>query len=142
MLRFYYNNYYTTCDSVVFIEYCNKFSCNGGNNGAITLTVAGGTSPYTFIWSSGATTQNLTSLSAGNYFVTINDANSCSTTASAVITEPSTVILSSTHTDVSCFSGNNGSINLTANGGVTPYSFAWSNAAITEDISTLTANTL
>ena len=65
-------------------------SCFGGNNGAINLAVSGGTAPYTYDWSTGATTQNISGLASGSYTVTVTDANGCaSTTASISITQPS-----------------------------------------------------
>ena len=101
-------------------------SCNGGNNGTITLTANGGTAPYTYNWTGGATTQNLNNLVAGNYSVTVSDNNGCSTTASASITQPLTALSASTaSSNVSCNGGNNGTITLTANGGTAPYSYNW-----------------
>jgi gliding motility-associated-like protein len=112
-------------------------SCFGGNNGAINLTTTGGTSPYLFNWSNTATSEDITSLSQGNYTVTITDANSCSLTASYNVTQPTALTLSETHTNVLCFGGNNASINLNTTGGTTPYNFVWSNGATTEDINNL-----
>ncbi|HSZ72358.1 MAG TPA: SprB repeat-containing protein, partial [Cytophagaceae bacterium] len=116
-------------------------SCNGGNNGAITLSsVAGGTGPYTFAWSNGATTQNISGLTAGAYSVTITDANLCTQIFNFTVTQPAAIAETSTITNVSCSGGNNGAITLnTVTGGTSPYTFAWSNGAITQNISGLTA---
>ena len=53
-------------------------SCNGGADGSVDITVSGGTPPYTFLWSTGSTTEDITGLLAGNYSVTIRDAAGCS----------------------------------------------------------------
>ena len=115
--------------------------CNGGNNGSISTTVNGGTASYTYLWNDAVTTANRTTLTAGNYSVTVTDNLSCSASAVAVIAQPSALVLSNTHTDVSCFGGNNGSVDLTATGGTTPYVYVWNNAATSQDISTLTIGT-
>jgi gliding motility-associated-like protein len=117
-------------------------SCNGGDNGAINLTVNGGTSPYTFQWSNGTSTQNISNLQSGTYTATITDINGCSTTVSGItVNEPAAALDASiaATTNVNCFGGNNGSINLSVNGGTTPYSFQWSNGASTQNISNLSA---
>lgn len=49
------------------------------NNGSIDITVIGGTAPFTYLWSNGATTQDITGLASGAYTVTVYDANDCST---------------------------------------------------------------
>ncbi|MBC7487245.1 MAG: gliding motility-associated C-terminal domain-containing protein [Cytophagaceae bacterium] len=111
-------------------------TCNGGSNGAITLTsVSGGTAPYTFLWSNGATTQNISGLSAGAYSVNITDANGCPQVFNFNITEPAVISITSTITNISCNGGSNGSITLnTILGGTAPYTFLWSNGATTQNI--------
>ncbi len=116
-------------------------SCNSGNNGAINLTVSGGTSPYTFNWGGGINTQNRTGLSAGSYNVTITDNNMCTASASASVAQPAAIALSTSKTDVQCNGQSTGSINLTVSGGTTPYSYIWSNFFNTANISNLSAAT-
>ena len=117
--------------------------CFGGNNGSVNLDVTGGTSPYTFVWSNGANTEDLSGLTSGTYNVTITDANGCTASASATISQPSAALSSSTTTtsNISCFSGNNGAIDLTVSGGTAPYTFVWNTGVTTEDISGLAAGT-
>ena len=106
-------------------------NCNGGTNGSINLTTTGGTSPYTFNWGGGVTTEDRTSLAVGVYTVTITDANGCTATASATITQPAVLSASTTVTAVTCFS--DGSINLTPTGGTTPYTYDWADIAGTNN---------
>ena len=113
--------------------------CANGNDGAINLTVIGGTSPYTFHWSSGPVTEDISNLTAGNYTVTITDAASCTLTNSWQVTQPSALSLSGGSLPVLCNGGNTGSIGITPGGGTPPYTFKWSNSATIEDISGLTA---
>ncbi len=60
----------------------------GGNNGAINMTISGGTSPYSYFWSNGATTEDISGLGAGTYNVLIEDANGCTTNGSFTVNEP------------------------------------------------------
>ncbi|MCF8451142.1 MAG: hypothetical protein K9G49_14810, partial [Taibaiella sp.] len=116
-------------------------NCNGGSNGTIDLTPAGGTTPYTYLWNGGVTTQDRTGLAAGTYSVTVTDANGCTTTTSRTITQPATLTASATSTNVNCNGGANGTIDLTVAGGTTAYSYVWSNGATTQDLSGLSAGT-
>jgi gliding motility-associated-like protein len=113
--------------------------CNGANTGSINVTTNGGSVPYTFAWSNAATTEDLSSLVAGVYSLTVTDNNLCSATISVTITEPAALTLAETHVNVLCNGANTGSINVTTNGGTSPYTFNWSNAAATEDLSSLVA---
>ena len=111
-----------------------NISCFGGSNGAINLTPAGGTTAYTFLWSTGHTTEDRTGLLAGAYTCTITDANGCTTTSNATITQPASALsASNVVTNISCFGGSNGAINLTPTGGTTAYTFNWGAGITTED---------
>lgn len=113
-----------------------------GNNGTAAVAVAGGTSPYTYLWSSGSTWPSATGLAAGVYTVTVTDARGCTATGSATIGEytPGLEVLA-TGTDVSCSGGNDGTANVQAFGGVGNYAYLWSNGATTAAVNGLTAGT-
>ncbi|MFM7727583.1 MAG: SprB repeat-containing protein, partial [Flavobacteriales bacterium] len=115
--------------------------CNGAATGSVNLTVTGGTAPYTYLWSNAAVSEDLSALTAGTYNVTITDINNCTASASAVISQPAAVALSTTQSNILCNGATTGAINLSVSGGVSPYTYAWSNGATTEDISGLAAGT-
>jgi len=116
-------------------------SCNGGANGSLTASATGGTTAYTYLWSDGSTAATAAGLSAGTYTVTITDANGCSDTESATVTEPTLLVLSTSAVNVTCNGGLDGAIDLTVSGGTTSYTFSWSNGAVTEDINSISAGT-
>ena len=98
--------------------------------------------PYTYVWSNAATSQDLTGIGAGTYSVTITDANGCTETISATITEPAAGISRSlTQTNVLCFGAATGAIDLTVTGGTAPYTYVWSKAATTQDLTGIVAGT-
>ncbi len=115
----------------------SNISCFGLLDGAINLTVTGGTNPYIYNWSSSASSQDLSNLGAGTYFVTITDDNDCQSIGTFSITEPSQLTLSLIPAEISCHNGSNGAINLTVSGGTPVFSYLWSNNAATEDLSDL-----
>ena len=89
-------------------------TCNA-SNGSINLSVSGGTAPYTFIWSNGRTTEDINSLSAATYTVTVSDASSCTTVTSITLTSLISVpnITVTSVNNVSCNAGSNGAVNIT-----------------------------
>lgn len=107
----------------------NDVSCFGGNNGSATVTVSGGTPGYTYVWSTSPvqTTNIVTGLTNGIYYVTVVDASACLAKAFVTINQPAATVnaIIIKVTDVTCFGGNNGSIISGANGGVGPYTYAW-----------------
>ena len=107
-----------------------------GNMGAIVLDVTGGTANYSFNWSSGATSKNINQLAAGTYSVTVTDANNCTNTASFNVL-PEEFIVTFESTDVACGGDKNGSITATAQNGIDPISYTWSNGATTASIQNL-----
>ncbi|TVZ51640.1 Ig-like domain-containing protein [Dokdonia sp. Hel_I_53] len=106
--------------------------CKGESTGSIDLTVSGGMPSYSYSWSgpSGftSTDEDLISLVAGTYSVTITDDNGCSITINTVeIDEPSVALSAIANpTAVLCKGESTGSIDLTVSGGVPSYSYAWS----------------
>jgi gliding motility-associated-like protein/uncharacterized repeat protein (TIGR01451 family) len=116
-------------------------TCPSDATGAINLIVSGGNAPFTFSWSNGASIQNLTDVVADTYTVTVTDANGCTATGSAIVAEPPAINASTNVTNASSVGASDGSVNLTVTGGTTPYTFSWSNGAVSEDISGLSAGT-
>jgi gliding motility-associated-like protein len=116
-------------------------SCNGSVNGAADLTVNGGTAAYTYLWNTGATTEDVSAIGAGTYSVLITDANGCTATDTIILTQPAAIQVSSSVQDVPCNGFATGAIDLSVNGGVAAYTYAWSNSATSEDISGLPAGT-
>lgn len=118
---------------------------NGASDGWIQLMISGGMPDYYFAWSNGATTADVSGLSAGIYTVTVTGQNGCSAVGTYVITEPTSVpslaAASLSQTNASCYGACDGSIDLTVNGGVPPYSYSWSNGASTQNVSSLCAGT-
>lgn len=106
----------------------SNVSCNGGSDGSATASATGGTSGYSYSWApSGGNNATATGLSAGTYTVTITDANGCTDTANATITEPTAVNATiASSTNASCPGASDGSATVTTNGGIAPYSYSWS----------------
>jgi gliding motility-associated-like protein len=104
-------------------------SCFGGANGLATAAGSGGTTPYTYSWSTNPTQTTATAgnLSPGTYTVLLTDNNGCTDTAQATITQPLPLNATVTSvTPVNCITAANGSATAAATGGTTPYAFSWS----------------
>lgn len=103
-------------------------TCAGGNNGSITLTVSGGTTPYSYLWSTTDTTAAITGLTALTYTVTITDANGCSLTATYDVDNGTPLSVTVDATDLICAGTNSGTATATATGGTGgPYTYLWNN---------------
>lgn len=116
-------------------------NCFGSSDGAITLTINNGTGPYAFNWSDGATTQNRTNITGGNYSVTVTDNSSCSATGSYTVAQPTQMVIYSVDTNVTCFGGNDGIVHPYITGGFAPYSYTWNVGGNTQVKTNLTAGT-
>lgn len=107
--------------------------CFGGNDGFATVTVSGGTPGYSYLWSNGSITSSSINLIAGNYQLTVSDANGCIADTSFIIQEPPLLVLSSTIRDVTCKGYADGQASIAVTGGVSPFSYNWSPNGNTDD---------
>src|SRR5690606_16200430 len=85
---------------------------------------------YTYLWSTGATTQDISNLADGRYYVTVTDGNNCFAVDSADITEPNLLTAVADSTPVSCFGRTDGTASVTASGGTAPYTYAWNTSPV------------
>ncbi len=118
-------------------------SCFGGDNGSAVATASNGTAPYTYSWSpSGGTTATANNLAAGVYTLTVTDSKSCKATSTVTIENPQNLSALLTHSNVSCFGGNNGSATVVPSGGTSSYTYSWSpSGGIAATASNLSAGT-
>jgi gliding motility-associated-like protein len=105
-------------------------NCYGDPSGILNITVTGGHIPYTYAWTGPngftATSKNISGLKAGDYNLTITDANGCMINYSPLdsITEPPLLTMSLSRTDITCFGDANGSVTITAGGGTPAYQYS------------------
>lgn len=102
--------------------------CFGNHNGTASASIAGGTTPYSYLWcscASGQTSPTATGLGAGNYSVSVSDANSCSINSNIVISQPDTLIVNITTNPAGCGSNCNGSALSVVSGGTPPFEYFW-----------------
>jgi hypothetical protein len=140
--EFLINGYFTTsCGAFsVNTESVQHVTCYGGSDGAIDVTVTGGTQPYTFNWDNAVgAVEDPFGLGAGVYVLSVTDVEGCGTGATVTINENSQVVGNAVVTPST--QGSNGAIDLTASGGTPPYSFQWSNNSTSEDITGLSSGT-
>ncbi|MFM7401182.1 MAG: gliding motility-associated C-terminal domain-containing protein [Bacteroidota bacterium] len=117
----------------------SSVTCFGFSNGTVQTTALGGTPPYSYLWNTGSDTSVVNNLIAGIYDVTVTDANGCSLVQSVSVSQPDLLTAVSGATNVSCFGQSNGTAQITAAGGVSPWSYLWNNGEITPFIETLPA---
>ncbi|HPH83206.1 MAG TPA: PKD domain-containing protein, partial [Flavobacteriales bacterium] len=112
-------------------------------NGSASVSVSGGVAPYSYSWLGFSQTGSiLNGVAAGNYSLTITDANNCSTTVNFSINSASGPLASvQLNSPVNCHGGNSGSLTALSSGGQAPLSYAWSNGQTSATISNLSAGT-
>ena len=116
-----------------------KADCNAANGTATVTGITGGAAPYTYKWSTGATTASITGLPIGTYSVTVSDVSGCSTATTVVIGANSSMVLATTTTPSVC-GGATGTASVTSvTGGTAPYIYRWHNGGTTATIVGLAA---
>lgn len=111
-------------------------------DGKATAVPFGGTPPYTYLWSNGGTTAQITGLAGGTYTVTVTDANNCTASGSTVVYFWNEGIwIMDTNIDVTCFGLNNGSAHVSGMSGTPPYTYHWNTGSNSPDISNLAPGT-
>ncbi len=128
----------TSCyipNNSVFSYTVNQTDASCTNGTASVTGITGGTSPFTYLWSNGATTAAISGLVMGYYSVSVTDANGCSSDSGyAYINQTPVISVYNTVTPATCLD-TDGAIIAFGSGGVSPYSYHWSNGATTQAIS-------
>lgn len=116
----------------------NNVSCSGGNDGAIDVTISGGTLPYQVVWSTGVFTEDLSNLTSGLYDLNVTDASGCVLSGSYSITEPTPLDVNFYTFSASC--GNaDGAASVVKSGGTPPYTGIWSTGSNQSSVTGLAA---
>ncbi|MCB9299300.1 MAG: gliding motility-associated C-terminal domain-containing protein [Lewinellaceae bacterium] len=122
----------------------NNVACFGENTGSITLTVTGAQGGATYVWTpSSLSGSSPSGLAPGTYTVTVYDDGGCSRSQSFTVSGPSTTLAIQSITPAPIMNTNDGSVDVTVNGGQGPYIYQWSGpnnfVAATQDIFNLSA---
>ena len=126
---------------VPLITETQSISCFGVCDGELTASATGGTAPYTFAWSNGATGPIQGTLCAGTYGVTVTDVNGCEDSTDFVLNEPSSIQITPVVTDANC-GASDGAIGIAPiSGGTGPYIVLWNTSATGTNISGIPAGT-
>ena len=131
----------TTPKPALSVDAVNDVSCFGANDGSIDVSVTGGAGAITYMWSNGATSQNLTGIGAGSYAAMITDEDGCmdSTSTAAVVTQPDS--LNAALASIDTLGCNSIQISTNVTGGTGAYSFSWNNGSTDTTLAVTTAGT-
>lgn len=123
---------------IVLSSTVTNIACNVSvNSGSISLLPSGGTFPYYYSWSNGATTANIKNLAVGSYSVLVSDANGCMDSLQLAVTRPTSLNVTTSIVNPAC-GANDGQISSTVSGGTAPYTYIWNSGATTPVASSLT----
>src|SRR5262249_44535596 len=105
----------------------------GSANGSANVVAAGGTAGYSYLWTPGNyTTSYINNLSAGNYFVTVTDANGCTANILAAVGNTGGPnVAAALNSDVTCFGGSDGSASVNIVSGTAPFNILWTPSGLT-----------
>ncbi len=110
-------------------------TCTSGNNGTASVTVSGGTGPYTYSWSTGDEKAEITDLFAGKYNLLVTDARGCEVKGNVSVEQPNGLsFIDLIGRNPTCFEGRDGIIDIRVEGGVKPYTLSWNTGQSTSRI--------
>ncbi len=124
---------YPVCSTDMNITHA--ISCANSCDGELAVA-ANGEAPFSYYWALAPshTSDTITGLCAGTYEVEVIDAFGCISKDTIILEQPLQLqITGSQITDVSCIGCSNGAIDISPDGGTAPYTFLWSDGAVTED---------
>lgn len=125
----------------VALNFVQSVTCANADNGAIEITVYGGTEPYEFMWSDGSAEEDPTNLPMGDYQFTITDAKGCTWDSPTItVNEPNAIVLYETITSATP-DEYDGAIEIDLNGGLPPYQFYWDNGSISANLQNVPSGT-
>ncbi len=116
-------------------------SCSNLSDGSIILNVSGSSAPYSFLWSTGSTSQNLSNIGPGIYSVQVQGANGCISFLSDTLVAPAPIDIELLVTEIGCFGENTGNIGSNVSGGTPPYQYSWSSGTGGPSLTQLIAGT-
>ena len=118
-------------------------SCNTATGIAVVTVTSGGTAPFSYSWNTATaqTKDTINPAAAGQYIVTVTDANTCKSTATVTVGNTSGLSVAIASTNVTCYGAGNGTATATASGGKSPYTYSWSNASTSASLTSLTYGT-
>jgi gliding motility-associated-like protein len=121
---------------IVVVTSTTAVKCFGGLDGAATTTITGGVMPYTVSWTNHpATTQNVSTFSAGSHAITVTDDAGCIGTANAIISQPPQLVSAITSfSNATCFGLTNGQASMSVTGGTAAYGYTWTPSAQTSSV--------
>lgn len=113
--------------------------CNGDNSGEIQTAISGGVGAYAITWTSlpNETGPIVSNLPAGMYDIMVEDEAGCMKTLNFTLSEPDAITVAFTFSGETAFNQNDGKAKAVVSGGVSPYTYAWDNAATTDSIGDL-----
>jgi gliding motility-associated-like protein len=125
-------------DSIEIQTDVNMATC-GASNGSIITQVTGGTSPYSYLWDTGATTANLSNVPGGTYTLTVTDFNGCVAVYTDSVGSSSNLEAYVVTQDALCYGDNNGTAVVVVTSGNEPFDYSWSDGSTTSSVDHLTA---
>ena len=110
---------------IIISGQANNTRCYNTNTGSVNISISGGVSPYSYLWSTGATTGNLVSVVSGTYSVTVTDSAGCAKAASFNVGEATEIVANLATISPACHGANTGAVIAVVTGGNPPYTYNW-----------------